>query len=65
MKKGRASESTIIIGPSVCSGLRAPQLIIRRRPCPISGVRAKIIIIFKEVCNKDLTTLNLICGLFD
>ena len=28
----------------VCSGLRA-QLRIRPRPCPISGVRAKIIII--------------------
>ena len=29
----------------VCSGLRAPQLRIRPGPCPISGDRAKIIII--------------------
>ena len=28
----------------VCSGLRAPQLRILPRPCPISGVRAKIIL---------------------
>ena len=31
----------------VCSGLRAPQLRIRPRPCPISGVRAKIILYYK------------------
>ena len=28
----------------VCSGLRVPQLRIRPRPCPISGVRAKLIL---------------------
>ena len=44
MKKGGGSESTIIIGPSK-SGLRAPQLRIRPRPCLISDVRDKIIII--------------------
>ena len=30
----------------VYSGLRAPEFRIRPRPCPISGVHAKIIIIF-------------------
>ena len=44
MKKDGGLEFTIIIGPST-SGLRAAQLRIRPRPCPISGVRAKIIII--------------------
>ena len=29
--------------PKICCGLRAPQLRIRPRPCPISGVRAKYI----------------------
>ena len=28
----------------LCSGLRAPQLRIRPRPCPISFIRAKIIV---------------------
>ena len=45
MKKGGGSESIIIIGP-VCSDLRTPQLRIRPRPCPISGVRAKIILLY-------------------
>ena len=36
MKKGGGSKSTIIIGPSKS---------LRPRPCSISGVRAKIIII--------------------
>ena len=50
MKKGGGSESTIIIGPSK-SGLRAPQLRIRPRPCPIPGVRAKIILlIIAKLC---------------
>ena len=39
MKKGGGSGSTIIIGPS-----KSPLFRIRPRPCPISGVRAKIII---------------------
>ena len=43
MKKGGGSASTIIIGPS--KSVLAPQVRIRPRPCPISGVRAKIIII--------------------
>ena len=48
MKKGGGSESTIVVGPSK-SCLRAPQLRIRPRPCPISGFRAKIIIIIKII----------------
>ena len=46
MKKNGGSESTIIIGPS--KSVLVPQLRIRNRPCPISGVRAKIIIIMIE-----------------
>ena len=34
---------------NVCSGLRAPQLRIRPRPCPISGVRAKYIYIITKI----------------
>ena len=45
MKKGGDSESIIIIGPSKSVLVRAPQLRKRPRPCPVSGVRAKIIII--------------------
>ena len=43
---------------SICSCLRAPQLRIRPRPCPISGVRAKIIIILKILAIRFYLTLN-------
>ena len=47
MKKGAGSESTIIIGPSKSVLVYAiHRLRIRPRPCPISGVRVKIIIMF-------------------
>ena len=50
MKKGGGSESTIISRSiQVCSGLRAPQLRIRPRPCPISGIRGKIILYYIKV----------------
>ena len=42
MKKGGGSESNIIIGPS--KSVLVYALRIRLRPCPISGVLAKIII---------------------
>ena len=45
MKKGGGVDSTIIVSASK-SGLRAAQLRIRPRPCPISGVCAKIIYLY-------------------
>ena len=45
MKKGGGSESTIIIGPS-----KSVEYVTR--PCPISAVRAKIIIIIKLYAKK-------------
>ena len=52
MKKGGGSASIIIIGPS--KSVRAPQLRIRPRPGPLSGVRAKLIILywFKVIGSK-------------
>ena len=45
MKKGGGSESAIIVGPSKSVLVYAlHSLEIRPRPCPISGVRAKIIL---------------------
>ena len=50
MKKADDSESTIINGSFyVCFGLRVPQLRKRPRPCLISGVCDKIIIIIVSI----------------
>ena len=54
MKKGGGSESTIVIGPS---GLGAPQLRKRPTACPISGVRAKIILYY--IINGRIETILL------
>ena len=45
MKKGGGSESTIIIGPSKCVLVYALHSLeyVLGVPCPISGIRAKII----------------------
>ena len=50
MKKSGGSESTIIIGP----------LRIHPRPCPISGVRAKIIISRSKPRLESNAILNLV-----
>ena len=52
MKKGGGSEYTIIIGPSK-SVLVYAQLRKSLRPCPISGVRAKIIIFITNYLNYE------------
>ena len=64
MKKGSGSESTVIVGPS--KSVRAPQLRIRPRPCPISGVCAKIIFIgFKSEYSPPYLTIKYLSDKYD
>ena len=66
MKKGAGSESTIIIGPS--KPVLVYALRIRPRRCPISGVRAKIILLYVIItATEDLknSTLGAFFGIYN